>query len=384
MAVKYRVDVENYDGVVVASFVNFTSLRFTIEISGVGDYDFYISGLDPRIPEIKEDYLFRVWMKDEQVGIPWLNIFTGIHKTNVDSLASSARVTFSSYGPSLEDLLTASTVFYYADTPQAQKIGFGSTIMYELINENIGGGATVANGRWFDHDLPVFLGPDSALGFWAGQVSGRNVRDVLDEIRDFNRRNNVLIDYKIDYLGDYQFRFRAGLIGTDRRAPAIAPTGKNAAGNSPVVLSARYGNIESSTRSKSRYREINTVAALGNGSGSSRLIGKAQDSVRATISPIAIREKIANGSLLGDATSLDILASAKVEEGKPDDKFEIVPRKGNLILFRDYFPGDLITAEDWRTGDRFNKLVRAVTISVNASQDGEPIENIDIKLEDID
>lgn len=386
MTVTYRVDIEDTTGSVVMVIEDFNSLNFTSRISGKGDYQLTLSGFDNRITDIKEDYLIRVWMTDPTFNIPWTNIFNGFHKTFVDSLLSNGNRTFTSYGPALEELLDKTYILYAAGTSQTDKSGAATTIIYEYVAENAGG----SGGGTRDTPLQNTLSNAADLaigGTWSGSEARKNLLTTIRNISQFTRENNTLItgkvDFQVNYLDDFNFEFQAGQIGVDRTTDGLTPTsnGLNGASNVPVIFSALQGNIQSETRSKSRYNEANTVVALGQGQGTSRVVQVSQNGLSVALSPVAQREAITNASQNTTASDVLAAAEAKLDELIARGKFNFQPRKSGEVLYRDYFLGDYITAEDFRTNTRVNKQIRAISINVSPGQ--TEVENIRMEFEDI-
>jgi len=385
VAVRYRVDFENHSGTVVAIFQDFRSLNFTAAISRKGSYQLTLSGFDSQIDAIREDYLMRVWMDDVAEGIDWTNVFVGIHKTFNDTLTQTGNRTYTSYGPSLEELLEKTYILYPSGTAQSTKSGVASTVMHAYVAQNVGPDGTAS--RYSAAQNLLGAATDPVLGGqWSGSASAENLLETMQAISDFTREKQTLIankvDFRVNYLGGYTFQFEAGQIGADRTTDGLV-TGSplNGAGNAPIIFAAELGNILSESRSESRYNEINTVVGLGRNLGENRTVQVAQDTNSASISPLAVREGIINASQ--NTTTAGVLAAAegKVKELVSKERFSFEPRKGAQVLFRDYFLGDFVTAESYRTRTRVNKQLRSLTINVSGGRD--QIEQTRMEFEDV-
>lgn len=387
MTVRYRVDIENHSGVAVASFKDFLSLDVEIKIGDKGDYQLALSGFDERVALIQDDYLMRVWMTDPAYGIPWKNVFTGIHKTVVDNFFSNGRKTWVSYGPACEEILDKESIAYPSGVPQSKidpSAGTPvSTVMYRFVRENVGDLATVANGRFYDAVNPVVLGTDLGQGpSWTGSRAQKPLLGVLQELRQYSIEEGDQVDFQMNYIGGYQFEFRAGKIFADRTTDGLTASsnGLNAAGNAPVIFAPQYGNVSSATRSKSRYAEINLVVALGQGVGQKRKYAVVKNPGSIAASPIAQRAVMVNATNQQLEEELIAVGVARLDENKAEEKYRFEARRGAQVLWRDYFPGDFVTVEDFRTGERFNRQLVGVSLKVDG--DGQQVEDIRMRFED--
>lgn len=387
MTVRYRVDIEDHSGVAVASFKDFLGLDVEIKIGDKGDYQLTLSGFDERVALILDDYLMRVWMTDPAYGIPWTNVFTGIHKTVVDNFFSNGRKTWLSYGPACEEILDKENIAYPSGVSQSKIEPLAgtpvSTVMYRFVRENVGDLATVANGRFYDGVNPVTLGIDLGQGpSWTGSRAQKPLLGVLQELRQYSIEQGDQVDFEMRYAGGYQFEFWAGKIFTDRTANGLTASsnGLNGAGNAPVIFAPQYGNVSSATRSKSRYTETNLVVALGQGVGEKRQYAVVKNPGSIAASPIAQRAVMMNATNQRLAEELVAVGVARLDENRAEEKYRFEARRGAQVLWRDYFPGDFVTVEDFRTGQRYNRQLVGVSLKVDG--DGEQVENVRMRFDD--
>ena len=387
MTVRYRVDIEDHSGMAVASFKDFLSLDVEIKIADKGDYQLTLSGFDERIGLIQDDYLMRVWMTDPAYGIPWTNVFTGIHKTVVDNFFSNGRKTWVSYGPACEEILEKEYIAYPSGVSQSKVDPLDgtplSTVMYRFVRENVGDLATVANGRFYDAVNPVILGIDLGQGpSWTGSRAQKPLLGVLQELRQYSIEQGDPIDFEMVYVGGYQFEFRAGKIFADRTTDGLTASsnGLNGAGNAPVIFGPQYGNVSSATRSKSRYAEINLAVALGQGVGEKRQYAVVKNPGSIAASPIAQRSVMVNATNQRLEGELIAVGVARLDENKAEEKYRFEARRGAQVLWRDYFPGEFVTVEDFRSGARYNRQLVGVSLKVDG--DGELVEEIRMRFED--
>lgn len=399
---QYRVDFDGVGGY-IDSFGDFLGLSFTLRAAGMGNYTLNLSGFDERISLIQDDAIMRVWMTDPAFGIPWTNIFNGIHKTFVDTVAENGRLTWQSYGPGCEELLEKEIVAYPSGTSQANKTGAAASVMREYARENIGDLATVANGRDYDGVNPVVMAAGTAVGAsWTGSRARRRLLDVMIGIRHDSYNQGDPVDFRVNYLGNYRFQFQAGKLGVDRTAGGLDGNGGSlghARGEAPVILSPRYGNCRSITRSRSRYNEGNLAIALGQDVGVARNFQVVRDTAAAAVSPIAQRVVTTNATSEASAAGLLASAAAALDANVSRDKYTIVPFRGTAaalvglfpgldrrnftseVLWRDYFLFDFVTVEDYRTGQRQNVQIDEVSVTVGRS--GGNVEDVVLRVREI-
>lgn len=386
MSIVYRVDLESNTGQTVATFKNFVRLRYDIAVGDKGNYELVISGFDNRRLLFEPDSIIRVWMKDPSEGIEWTNTFNGIHKTYSDDLLENGNREFSSFGPDSNELIDKAEILYPATSAGAVKSGTATTIMYEYVSENVGADATTANGRNDNHVNPITNAPDLAQGpTWSGSEPWQELLTTLKKIREYSINQGDQVDFRTTYLGGYQWQFEAGKIGLDRTAVGLSPTsnGLNGAGNVPVIFGPAYGNVLTFIKSESRFNEANSITVIGQGEDLNRDAVTATDTLKATQSAIAKRERVINGNNipLGDLTSLAVLALAKLDQYKSKEQYSFKPKRGAQILWRDFFPYDFVTGEDF-DGNRVDRQIVGVSISVQATTNAL-IERTSIKFRDL-
>lgn len=384
MPALYRVDVENSAGSTVAIFEDFRSLSFTQWISAKGDYQLTLSGFDSRITEIQADSIIRIWFKDDTFDIDWLNIFNGIHKTFSDSLNANGQRIYTSYGPAMEELLDKTMILYPTGSAQAVKSGAASTVMREYVRENVGAGGDAS--RDIAAQNLVTLADDPIIGgTWSGSKPRKHLLSTIREISDFTRENNSAIaakvDFRVNYLGTFQFEFEVGQLGTDRTTDGLTTSGLNAAGNSALIFSAQQGNIQSERNSQSRFNESNVVVALGQGYADERRVQLATNASSLAVSGLAQRESVVNSVQSDTLADLLAAAQAKLKELVSKGEFSFQPRRGAEVLYRDYFLGDFVTVQAFRSGTRLNKQLRSISTQVSA--DGAQLDKINMAFEDV-
>ena len=380
MSINYRVDVINTSGSVTAVIDNPLDLQLTIKASGKGTAKLTLSGFDTSlIQEFGPDVLLDVWRVNYQRGGVWRRVGTFIHKTPSLELTGAGRRIFISYAPSLEELLDAS-VIAYVNLPNVQKSGQLTTIMREYVNENATANATTANGRMVDHVFPLTLAADPAIGgVWTGDRNQKRLLEVLEELVAWGYEQGQRIDFRITKDTGYNFVFECGNIGTDYTATGISTlTGKNAAGNSPIVLSPYLQNVSAFYQSNSRYNEATRVIALGQGQYDARQF-RVADSPSGLVSPVAMREMFAGANTVDNGNLLQEVAEARLRQLRARKTITLTPDPQIFSLFDDYDVGDFLTVEDF-DNVRTSQRIAAATISVST---GKTVEAVSLRTEEV-
>jgi hypothetical protein len=381
MTINYRIDLIDTSGVVQDVITTFDGASMTLVSSGKGILTLRLSGFDlSTIARFAPDVLLEVSRVNYARSGVWQTVGTFIHKSPVRALFGTGNRSFTSYAPSPEELLDASSIAYYAG-PSAQKSGQLTTVLREFVNENATANATTANGRIVDHIMPLALGADPAMGgVWSGRRVQKNLLEVLQELVAWGYDSGQRVDFRVVRSGGYNFVFECGELGTDYTATAINPsTGKNTAGNAPIVLSPLLQNVLEFTQSESRYNEATVVIALGQGELDARQTAVAI-APTATISPIAARESIAQAYTISEGASLPEFAAARLENMVAQKNIVIKPDPQVYALFDDYNVGDFVTAEDF-DGVRSDFQIVEANIAINSA--GDRIEDVAIRIREI-
>ena len=377
MATSYRIDVEDTTGTAVDVIETFVSLELNLRWNDKGDFNLVISGFENEaIDNLGDDYVIRVWRNDTIAGDGWQNIFNGINKTFNDSLFRNGNKNYTIYGPDGFEILDKAYVLYPSNSSEANKSAIASTAMLELVDENVGANALATNGRDVDGTNPITNDIDPSSGaVWTENVSRQHLLTVLRQIWEFSK-----VNFTVEYQGNYAWLFRCGQLYKDRSIVGLdTSTGKNAAGNVPIVFSPDFNNVLSFTTSRSRYNEYNTIVSLGKGVGSKKAADVAQDATAVAVSPIAQRETVVSAQN-NDSSQLSDTGTAKLQQFASEIKVSFEPKMNDIILFRDFFLGDIVSVIG-RNKQVLNKQL--VGISLNVNPDGEVIETINLDWEDV-
>lgn len=366
----------------MAVIKNFQLLSFESKIARRGAFQLQLHDSDPNRELIGEDYIARVWMKDEQYNLPWTNIFNGIVKTPSRVWYSNGNKLAIFYGSDSNEIIDKALVMYPTSSTKSGKSGTSSDIMAEYIEENVGASATTGNGRFYNHVNPItVVSPSPAVGpSWSGNKAHDNLIKTLQDIRNHSNKQGDRVDFQVYYVGSYTWEAHVGKLYNDRTITGLSTlTGLNGAGNVPVILSPLYGNVLQYTEAKQRVQESNVVLVLGQRVGEDREVYVAADTTSLATSPIAQRESI---SQTQNQDSLQAFAEAELDKKIGREHVLISPKRTDaFVLFKDLDVGDFFTAVSL-DGEPFSKQFVELKVKVQQTTGGRTISQWTIFTED--
>lgn len=380
MAEVFRVDILDHTGTVVSSLKNFQYFSAEIRVANRDSFRLQLDDSDPNAESIKEDYVLQLWYKDEVLNISWINVFTGIIKTISRVWYSNGRKLDIFYGSGNNEILDKAIIAYPSDVPQSNKDGNALDVAYDMVVENVGDSARITNGRYFDHINPITVEKVGTCSLnWSSNVAHDLLIRKLQDIRDFSYLRGDRIDFETIYTGGYTWKIRVGKIYNDRTLDGLdVTTGKNGAGNVPIVLSPRYNNVQDFVQTKSRIAEENMILALGRYLGSSREFTVVSDTNSIAASPIAQREALFQAQNTEDL-QFDVEARLKDSIGKV--KLSIQPKfTPAFALFRDINVGDFFSVVGL-DGTVENKQFEELKIRVQQTTGGSTISDYTMFIE---
>lgn len=394
MPVIWRVDLYNRNRLLVASVDSYTSITLEHIINEAGGYSLPLWFGDPVISNFEDYGIVEFWRRNSDYGLPWYRekaclIYGKRIVTNDDGYEQ-----YTSFGQGLLAMLDR-VIDYPAGSSQAKKSGLADVVMCELVRENAGDLATIANGRRTNGVIPA-LSVASPMGSgvtWEGARAGKPLLEVLQEIADFSGVDFDVEPYTNPVTGAYEFIFRTyiGQRGIDRTNSGIDPaTGLNASGKAPIIFSDDLGNMTGIEYGFSHNGEKNRVSVLGPGEGATRqytirqsvaFIGDGLDIHEAGRDARNEPEDAARAAI-GDA----ILAQRQAVETFEFDPIQIQGASYGLLLppaadlGRFYWFGDRVTGQAY--GIERNKRITGVRIAIAPSDSGL-IESLRFKMSDV-
>ncbi len=378
MATRYQVVLKDLAGARVAIITDWRSLTYTRRVNGVGGYVLTVDGNSDLVDLFTLDGQVEIYRRD-QSAIPsfdWTLDFEGFHRTEIRSTDESGLSRYSSQGVDYTDLIARRAILFRKGTTGADKVAVGETAIKEYVNENAGPGATVAGGRLFDGvTVGLAIQADGAVGLpWTGS---RPFRPLLDTIRDISKAATVDFDVVGTGAATFQFNAQARPIGIDRTNNGVDPlTGLNAAGNAPVLFSLAFGNMQGPIYALNRIAEGTAIIVLGQGTQGSRTVVE-RTSAATGDSTWNRLEVVKNANQEDAEAGLNAVGDALLDKLQAAETFEWNALETVSLRYgRDYFVGDLVTAE--YQGIERDKQVIAAEVTMSEGR-----ETISLELSDV-
>lgn len=382
MPARYQVVVKNHFGVQVALLTEWVRLEYTRRVNAP-DTHVLVLPADLNIAEelhhdSSTDYQIEVWRRDSTVipAYPWTLDYEGFHLSSVHEVSEAGRQRVTSYGRGYDDLLVRRAVLYPSGSAGSAKSGPGETAMKAFVEENAGASATAPPRLYAG--VTAGLTVEATVGggaAWEGARAWRNLMEVVQDIA-----HATLVDFKVVGNGTAAFQFRAHAYpwGIDRSTQGLEPaTGRNAAGNSPVIFSYSFGNMRQSTHSHSHTDEANVVVMLGQGLEDARETVAREDPTAQGLTPWNRREITRNANQESTVAGLEAAGDTLLHDLQAREVFHFAAlQAGQWLYGRDYQLGDIVTAH--HTTDRHFQIV-GVTVVVEA---GRETVTLDVREDD--
>jgi hypothetical protein len=374
IAPRYYCQVRNQSFDVIAHLDSWEgALTYTKRVNDVGSASLNMLATDDRVDLFELDGLFEIYRSVKGIGIDWYQEFIGLFRGFKYTTSENGERFFTAIFLDLYDLLARTIINYVSATIKSYKYIEAETAMKEYVEENCGASATVGNGREIDGILPNFL-VDTDLGLgasWEGDRSMLNVLDILKDISEFSG-----IDFGVDWdplSENFIFKTYIDQYGEDRTIVGLnAVTGKNSAGNVPIVFSVEKANVKNLIHEYDRSAESNVVSVLGDGDGATRHI-EVRSAPTTADSPWNRRE--VSRPKNGFTSEMQNYGDEQLNALSSKEKVDFNPLQQESCMYgRDYFLGDRVTVKSRSV--ILNKKI--VEISNNVSD----IENISVKFAD--
>jgi len=300
---------------------------YTRAVAGLGTLNFGIpfkAFVKKFNPYFQPDWRVEVWRSREQGSALRSEDTFMLRKPYVYTRQDGMQI-IQFYGRNGYDLLRRRSVIQRAGTSYTLMTAAADDMMKEIVRQEMLYGSaldedgTVDNSRAFPQyefsvEADSSLGPSLTLGF-----AGKSVLDVLKELKSYtfqlnaSNSSNKRIFFSVDatslyntainaYSG-YIFRTRADTYGIDR--------------TQGIEFSEENENIQTPSYAEDHLGEVNAVIVNGNGTGSSQLIEKVEDTTRVNASRWNRCEKIISAPSQANATSMQNAGYLELDKGKP-------------------------------------------------------------------
>jgi hypothetical protein len=327
--------VYDVNGNLTAIFDSWNSIYYNKRVNDFGYHTISIDGQDSRKELFGDDCFIQVLRSHPELGIDWYEEYLAFHRSEQDQVTDRGDFIFSSFGRGMEDLLHRRAVLYPSGTGGTDKAGPADDVMKNIVRENVGANALIANARIRDGvTLGFSVAPNlSQAPNWEGAFAFRNVLEVLQDIV-----KAVQFDFSVVWLGGQSFEFRTHYprIGSDRSGAGTAPA---------TVFALDRANMLSPYATRSRTEEVNVVIVLGQGEETNREFVVREDTAARLISPWNTVEKTHDARNTDTVAGLQAVGDAQLKEQAATRhiSFQVIESEATLYG-RDFFLGDLILA----------------------------------------
>lgn len=377
-----EIILRDTSGTITTRFDDWISYEVDHYVNGIDRATFTINGNDQKSLLFGLDYFIEFWRSNKEANIEKYREAITLHRTPNYSYDQSGQLKFESISVGLNDFLNRRIVYNYAGDARCTKSDAAETVMKEFVDEQVGPSATVAAGRLAEGAITgLIIEPDAASGdTWDGSRAWQNVFTVLQDIGESND-----MAFRVDILDpdtpSFIFRVKEKPYGADRSSTGIvAATGRNSAGNYPIIFSDQFGTAITPSYGIVRDTEANVAVVLGRGNEEERnvrersLPGTTYD----TDSPWNRREIAVHATLETTDDALDQKGDETLELTIPQIIVDLeVVQHPSCLYGRDYFLGDIITVRV--SGLEINKTIIGVNIKVWGLQ-GQYSEQIKVTL----
>ncbi len=392
MAASYQVWLKDQTGTRIAVLVGATArpsgvphalirnLHVTHLENRPGSIRLEINGGSRLIPLFTDDCQLEVYRQNPNTTptpMDWYREAEGWVVGQERHFEENSRKRFIAHAVGYLDLVFRAKILYKAGSAFTDKSGSGETVIKELVDENIGPGASDAAREVNGVRPGLTIEADQGRGgTWQGSRAWKSLGEAISEIA-------AVTGLAFDIVGTgpatFEFRVYSGQRGQDRTNVGLNPaTGKNGSGNVPIVFSDQRRNIKSAFYIRSRAGEINTVAVLGDGNEANRKVKVRQDTAAVGASPWNRREGTVNLNQQGVTDQeLQDRGDAELEQRQMRENFGFTPRQlPSLTYGKHYTWGDKVTGQ---LGDivRHKKLL-GVKLSLDAGG-----EDLDLDFADV-
>lgn len=365
----YSIYLDDAFGTRLADASNFITLSYTRVVNDVGSLTLVLPGDFP---------MQYVRAPDGRIEV-WRRLASGREYLETDTIWLIKKVTQRLDASGTKTIVLEATtplsvlrepgrfVFQFAGEAQSTYAAAPADDQIKSVaRQNIG---TSASGS---RNISAYITVDgdvSQAASIAKSFAWRDCLKVMQEFADASTQAGTYCAFDIvaNAPDSLSFRTFTQQRGVDHRFPA---------GNNPVLLSPEMGNLGETELTQDWSEEVTYALAAGQGEGSARVLGSAQDTARQALSPFGLRELFVDATQYSSTTGLSNEAAAAVRRGRPRQVF-----KGRVLDTPDtqygvhWGWGDFVTAQAF--GQLIDCRIEAVTVTV---QSGGRYESIDAWL----
>ena len=343
----YKIRIRDRStGDLQAEFTDFLSLNVQQLVDGAGKVEFDLQASHNAIPDLTDKAIIEVWRRNADQDIDWYLLMPALFRDEKRYYDRRSK-RFKALCSGLNSILGWRIVNWPADVTQRTKFitSGAEAVMKTIVNYNLGGSATTANGRKRTGTITNFTveasgGGGNTINHFCAQD---NVLETLQKV--------ALIgggDFDVVLVNNYQyeFRFYDGLLGTDRSAD--------------VIFSLLRGNMANPSYERIRSTEKTVAAVWGRGEDAEREYVTRTGAGFAADNDIEfyVDARTSEPDAYNDVGDKKLLEKQSVD----DFRFDVLQTPASFYG-KHYFLGDRVKAE-WDEITATPKIVSA-TISFN-------------------
>jgi len=366
-------------GSIVARFDEWIDFEVTQKVNDIDTAQFTINGNDPRTLLFGTDHILEFWREHKEANLPGYRESALFFRDFEWQYDESGQLSYVARFVGLNDLLRRRAVYNYAGGARADKDDAAETCIKEYVDEQAGPSATIAAGRLAEGAF-VGLSVEADLGRGDNWIGSKAFDSLLEVCKDIGNSKDIAFRIIPVDLSVPSFIFRAQPkpLGADRTSTGIDPaTGRNAAGNRPIIFSDQFDNFMRPRYGIFRSTEGNVAIVIGRGNEEEREYAEVS-TVDVTASPWNRCEVTVHATQESDATALTDRGYDTLRDTEKQIIVDGVVVQHPMVLYgRDYFLGDIITTRV--TGLEENRTINSVKISIQGRR-SDFSENIDIGL----
>lgn len=343
----------NTIGVQLAIFDSWETLEIKHTLNSYSTLVLTLNGDDPRTALFGLDFIITV---QRRVGDYQYMEYIGLHRTDEHAFTNDQHKFYISHSVGLLHLLARRGIMYPKLRSFTLKQAPGETVMWELVNENAGPGASSLLRYNPNGVMPgLTLAPDTARGpVWTGETGNKNLLALLGEIAPLTS-----VDFDVALVSTLGVAIGGGV---GRNTPLIFEfktyyPQRGVDRSATMRFDPTLGNMQNVNYSLSRLSEVTLVIVLGPGTEDTRYI-LTQTAPTVNDSPWNLIETTTDGSSIsavapsdtgidntGTYESMVRAGQTALLSNRPQQAFTFdVLQTETLRYGRDYRVGDIITA----------------------------------------
>lgn len=344
---RYKLHLMSAAGVKFAEVTDFRALSYTRQVNAPGVLRAELDGNHSALAGLEHRSQIEVWRRDPRNAVDWYRDFVALYwaqRRTVDE-----KETFTLTAPGQMTLLATRRVAWYANTSNRSAFvgAAAETMMKTLVDYNVGGNATVVNGR-------LRAGTITGLSVEVDATEGNFLDwycaydNLLETLQKLARIGGGDFDLVKTGANTTQFRWYTGQLGTDRTAT--------------VIFALKRGNMGNVVYSLDRSGEATAAIVGGQGKNNARAIVIRSGADYAANNDV---ETFVQATNAATTAGLEDAGDRALDEKRARERFSFSVLQTPACLYgKHYFLGDLVTVVNPFSGASSTRKVLAATVTL--------------------